>query len=164
MSSPVQNRLLNLIWFIGLGFLILCCTAGAISKFLYPNTTNISVSIGVLYFIGGLQTLAIILLLKEKWRQKGALLCMLLFVGFALLWNIQYVTGMLFSIFAALISAFVATYKTREIQEKEEDLSTTVELNQLVVETKETESELWMEKANHDDIMKWVFDSDDEKT
>ncbi|MEC7985618.1 MAG: hypothetical protein VX278_10680 [Myxococcota bacterium] len=167
-KSPLGFLKFRLI--LGIGLLVLACTFGAISKLFYPTRNGLSIPTSLQYCIGTIQLACIILLLREKWRRWGVMLCAILFAAFVSISRWDNPSSTLFSILGLGVCASLWGRRLEPnvsmVRESKAAKSIPIKLDiPIVVEEGKPEDKkanLWMETADEKDILDWLYESEEE--
>ena len=170
-KSPIQLSIHKIFWVLGISFLLVCSTFGAISKLFFSSSNGLEISPFIQFGLGLVQLVSTVFLLQDQRRRWGIAICCA-FLVFALWWGREYASGLLFSFFGCCVCLYVWNQPkdtpTVPIQEEDSrsvslkidgEISVTEGTREANVDTPQRK-ELWMESANEKDIMDWLHEED----
>ena len=172
-KSPVLLSIHRGFWVLGISFLLVCCTFGSISKLFYFSTNGLDLTPSIQIGLGCIQLVSGIMLLQNQRRRWGIFLCGAVFFGFALWWGMDNISGLLFSFFVLCVCFFVwkKPNDISTVPKQAEALSVSLEIEGDIIVTegdkeddlvtKKRDEELWIESADKEEIMNWLYEEDE---
>ena len=170
-KTPVLLSIHRMLWVLGVSFLLVCSTFGAISKLFFFSKNGLDIAPNIQVSLGFVQLVSVALLLQQHRRKWGIGICFVVFSGFTVWWGLANVSGLLFSFFGLCVCLFVWNQPkdvptvTREgllsvSLQIDGEITVTEEKQEADLETLQRDKELWMESANEEDIMNWLYEEE----